>query len=391
MSTASDHRTKPVKVRGLLLNPPDGGAPRPVYVNDYDDWAAIHRQPHVRVACLVPGCPTRLIAKQMSRSGLRFFANKTKNSCDHNQTRLPLEPDDVEINPWAPGAAGGGPESAEHLWVKGRLFTIATKVLHQTAVVEESMTRADVYLPDAKIVLEYQRWATDFKKRSQQRRDAGAARTIWLVPDWSDQKSSFSQAVRYEGAMYLAVLSKNDYNQELRPWEHPEDNRLARLYVSGPVVRLDTEHHRLAYARFSLVRVLKEILSGERVFTEAPVYTKSTKKTTRKRVWVRTEDLARIRAARETQRPWLPSAATAEPELYRAPLPPASPTSPAAAIPEPGPLVQQDLAADTQPATPVPEPARPTEHSAPPPPADVTSSTPRQSLWSRIAAWVRRM
>lgn len=69
MVTTSDRRTKPVKVRGLLLNPPDGGGPRPVYVNDDDDWLTIYRHPNLLVTCLTTDCPTRLIAKQMSKTG----------------------------------------------------------------------------------------------------------------------------------------------------------------------------------------------------------------------------------------------------------------------------------------------------------------------------------
>lgn len=423
MVTTSDRRTTPVKVRGLLLNPPDGGGPRPVYVNDDDDWLTIHLQRHLHVTCLTPDCPTRLIAKQMSKTGLRFFAHMSKPGCDHHLTNLPLEPDDVEIDPVAPGT-GGGPESAEHLWVKGRLFTIATKVLNQTAVVEESMTRADVYLPDAGIVLEYQRWATDFEKRSQQRRDAGATRTIWLLSDLSGQPASFSHAVRHEGAMYLAVAHRNNRWDDLRPWEHPEDNRRAWLYVSGSVVRLDRKHGRLTRDRLSLAAVLDEIISGERILTEAPVYTKKTKTTTRERVWVLTEDLARLRAARASQLPQLPCKVPTEPEPDHVPLDPdtasptpsaatpsgpeppsqpdpaaeaqatapvsVSPTPPVPAPSEPSTPVLQDLTAHTRLAVPLPAHARPTEPATPPPPAEITASEPTRSLWSRITAWFRR-
>lgn len=423
MVTTSDRRTKPVKVRGLLLNPPDGGGPRPVYVNDDDDWLTIYRHPNLLVTCLTPSCPTRLIAKQMSKTGLRFFAHMSKPGCDHHLTNLPLEPDDVEIDPVAPGT-GGGPESAEHLWVKGRLFTIATKYLHQAAVVEESMTRADVYLPDAGIVLEYQRWATDFEKRSQQRRDAGATRTIWLLPTEESHQSSFQEAVGREGAMYLAVLSKEDHKRTLRPWEHPEDNRLARLYVSGSVVRFNSEDGRLERHGRSLYRVLDEIISGERILTEAPVYTKKTKTTTRERVWVLTEDLARLRAARASQVPQLPCKVPTEPEPDHVPLDPdtasptpsaatpsgpeppsqpdpaaeaqatapvsVSPTPPVPAPSEPSTPVLQDLTAHTRLAVPLPAHARPTEPATPPPPAEITASEPTRSLWSRITAWFRR-
>lgn len=423
MDTTSDRLTRPVKVRGLLLNPPDGGGPRPVYVNDDDDWLTIYRHPNLHVVCLTTACPTRLIAKQMQKSGLRFFARMGEHECDHHLTELPLEPDDVEIDPVAPGA-GGGPESAEHLWVKGRLFAIATKHLHQTAIVEESMTRADVYLPDSGIVLEYQRWATDFEKRSQQRRDAGATRTIWLLPTEESHRPSFQMAVRHEGAMYLAVLSMEDYKRTLRPWEHPEDNRLAGLYVSGSVVRFNSDDGRLERRGHSLYGVLDEIISGKRILTEVPVYTKKTKTTTRERVWVLTEDLARLRAARASQLPQLPCEVPTEPEPDHVPLDPdtasptpsaatpsgpeppsqpdpaaeaqatapvsVSPTPPVPAPSEPSTPVLQDLTAHTRLAVPLPAHARPTEPATPPPPAEITASEPTRSLWSRITAWFRR-
>ena len=400
MATASDRRTKPVKVRGLLLNPPDGGGPRPVYVNDDDDWLTIYRHPNLHVVCLTTDCPTRLIAKQMQKSGLRFFARQGEHECDHHVSELPLEPDDVEIDPVAPGT-GGGPESAEHLWVKGRLFSIATKYLHQAAIVEESMTRADVYLPDSGIVLEYQRWVTDFEKRSQQRRDAGATRTIWLLPAEESNQPSFKKAVRHEGAMYLAVLSKANNKQTLRPWEHPEDGRLAGLYVSGSVVRFNSKHGRLERHGHSLFSVLGEILSGKRILAEAPVYAIGAKVTYRSLVWVLTEDLARVRALRASRVPQPPPAEPAEPEVVDAApdLCPAPPTPSLSAPVEPVTVGVPDGATDTpevqevqevQDVQDVQEATGILECLAPPPPADATPPEPARSLWARIAAWFHR-
>ena len=241
MSARGD-TTKPVRVRGLLLEPPDGGGPREVYVNNDDDWAVFYRHPKVKVACLEPDCRGLLTAKQMSKSGLRFFARQS-GSCSHFLTDLPIEPGEIEMAPSALGT-GGGPEGAEHLWVKGRLYTIAKKCLDEDPIVEESMTHGDVLLAKSGLVLEYQRWATDFEGRSRDRLKAGARDTIWLVPGELDQKRAFQSAVSH-GAMYLNVVDRENSFARLTPWEHHEQNKDAVLHVSGSIVAYDNELRRL--------------------------------------------------------------------------------------------------------------------------------------------------
>ena len=289
-------RTIPVRVRGLLLNPPDGGGPREVYVNDDDAWALIYKQPDVKVACLDPGCATLLTAKQMSRSGLRFFARRS-GDCSHFVTGLPIESDEVKINPMAPGT-GGGPEGDEHLWVKGRLYTIARTRLGEDPIVEESMTHADVFLARSKLVLEYQRWTTEFDKRSQARLQAGAHGTIWLVPDRPSHKTSFRAAVR-RGAMYLEVVDRQDRRRHLEPRHHPQQNRDARLYVSGSIVTYDYTLESLVRHSRPLDVVLREIIAGERVLEWVDVYTKSSGRTSTIRAWVLKSDLALRHEAQE--------------------------------------------------------------------------------------------
>ena len=290
MSARGD-TAKPVRVRGLLLEPPDGGGPREVYVNNDDDWEVFYRHPKVKVACLEPDCRGLLTAKQMSKSGLRFFARQS-GSCSHFLTDLPIEPGEIEMAPSAPGT-GGGPEGAEHLWVKGRLYTIAKKCLDEDPVVEESMTHGDVLLAKSGLVLEYQRWATDFEGRSRDRLKAGARDTIWLVPERLHKKRAFRYAVKH-GAMYLKVVDREKPSTSLTPWEHHEQNKNAVLHVSGSIVSFDSNLRRLVRQLRPLDVVLREIIAGERVLAQqVSVYTKTKNCSWPIDAWVLKSDLAR--------------------------------------------------------------------------------------------------
>ncbi|MCT2024474.1 hypothetical protein [Dermabacter hominis] len=292
-------KTKPVRVRGLLLEPPDGGDPREVYVNDDNDWEVFYRNPKAKVACLDPDCPGLLTAKQMSKSGLRYFARKS-GSCSHFLTDLPIEQGETEIDPTARGA-GGGPEGAEHLWVKGRLYTIAKKCLDEDPVVEESTTHADVLLAKSGLVLEYQRWDTDFNGRSMARLEAGASKTIWLVPDENNGKRAFQSAVN-DGAMYLNVVDRNDPQLHLKPWERHEQNKHAVLRVSGSIVSYDSNLGRLVRRSRPLDVVLREIIAGDRVCLRERVYNKKKGRTATISAWVLKSDLARWHEEQRRQR-----------------------------------------------------------------------------------------
>lgn len=108
----------------------------------------------------------------MSRSGLRFFATRS-GGCSHNLVEMRVEQDEIEQHT-SELVGGGGPEGLEHLWIKGRLYIIA-KALGTEAIVEHSATRADVFLPEHNLDLEYQRWNTDFLGRTAQQPSAAAA------------------------------------------------------------------------------------------------------------------------------------------------------------------------------------------------------------------------
>ncbi|WP_182357429.1 hypothetical protein [Tomitella gaofuii] len=288
-----------------MLDPPGSAGPVEVCVHHQSDWELIYRNPAIRVKCLVTSCDTLLTAKRMSRSGLRFLAVRT-GGCSHNLVEMRVGRGDVEQNP-SDLVGGGGPEGDEHRWMKGRLFSIA-RSLGAEAVVEHSLTRADVFLPDHDLVLEYQRWCTDFRARTAQRSSTGAARTVWMFP-WQPPDArrtrtlqSFNNEVFEHGGIYVAVRNKDNPSELQKPWEDASQDRTARLYASGSIAVFDADRAALVRKQLSLATVLAEIMSGERVLTHAVVLTKSSGRRTRKRVWVLRDDLAHAEAAREKRR-----------------------------------------------------------------------------------------
>lgn len=300
----SSHRTKLVRIRGRALDPPSGNGPIEVCVNNQDDWNLIYKTPAIHVKCSVESCDTLLTAKRMSRSGLRFFAVRSGN-CSHNLVEMPVGQDEVVQDP-SKLAGGGGPEGKEHLWIKGRLFKIARK-LGIPAVVEHSLTRADVFLPEQELVLEYQRWDTNFRYRTAQRAAAGAARTVWMLP-WQPPNAprtkalmEFNREVFQHGGIYVAVRNKDDRHKIQRPWENSAQERTARLYASGSIVAFDHRLGALVRQERSLATVLSQIINGERLLAQAPVLNKSRGQQATAYVWVLHDDLRRAVDAQKSR------------------------------------------------------------------------------------------
>lgn len=298
------HRTKLVRIRGLALNPPTGNGPIEVCVNIQSDWDMIYKTPSTHVKCSVESCDTLLTAKRMSRSGLRFFAVRS-GGCSHNLVEMPVGQDEVAQDP-SKLAGGGGPEGEEHLWIKVRLFKIARKLGVQ-AVVEHSLTRADVFLPERKLVLEYQRWATDFRNRTAQRAAAGAKDTVWMFP-WQPPGAPQTKAIKefnredfQHGGIYVAARNKDARQILERPWENLAQERTARLYASGSIAVFDQKLGTLVRKELSLATVLSQIINRERVLARVPVLTKSSGQMITASVWVLHDDLRRAVAARKNR------------------------------------------------------------------------------------------
>lgn len=299
------HRTQRVKIRGLVMNLPGEDAPFEVCVNHQAHWELIYKNPAVRVKCLVQSCDTLLTAKRMSRSGLRFLAVRS-GGCSHNLVEVQVKQSETEQDP-SELVGGGGPEGVEHLWMKDRLYRIA-KALGAEAVVEHSLTRADVFLPEHNLVLEYQRWNTDFLGRTAQRTSAGAARTIWMFP-WqppgappSHVHKAFNKEVFQNGGIYVAVLNMGGSREVQRPWEDASQESTARLYASGSIAVFDPRRMALVRTRLSLATVLAQIISGDRVLDRAIVLNKRTGRVAQAWVWALSDDFACAKAAHEKQR-----------------------------------------------------------------------------------------
>lgn len=294
-----------MKIRGLLLDPPGANLPVEVCVNHQADWELIYKNPEIRMKCLVESCETLLTAKRMSKSGLRFLAVRS-GGCSHNLVEMRVEHGEVAQDP-SELVGGGGPEGDEHLWVKGRLFKIAQR-LGAEAVVEHAPTHADVFLPEHNLVLEYQRWDTDFLRRTTQRSSAGAARTLWMFP-WQPPNAPRTRALKAfnievfnRGGIYVAVRNKYDRRKLQRPWEDASQESTARLYASGSIAVFDPDLGALVRKQLSLATVLAQIISGDRMLAKTMVLRKSDGRELQARVWVRRDDLARVESLQAERR-----------------------------------------------------------------------------------------
>lgn len=406
----ASHRTQRVKIRGLVLDLPGVDGPIEVCVNDHADWALIYKNPAVRVKCLVESCGTLLVAKRMSRSGLRFLAVRL-GGCSHNLVEMRVESGEIEQDP-STLVGGGGPEGDEHLWMKVRLFKIAQR-LGAEAVIEHSPTRADVYLPEQNLVLEYQRWNTDFLRRTVQRSSAGAARTIWMFP-WQQPGAprdrmliAFNSEVFEHGGIYVAVRNKDNRRELQRPWEDDSQERTARLYASGSIAVFDLNRGALVRNELSLATVLAQIISGARVLTWAVVLTKRTGLEKRARVWALRDDLARAEAAHERRRRSAPPSSNKAPQQQPEPptlqdVRPQGPSTPEDHhLPLPLDVFPSEPSVEFDAGPAAPDPTN--RHSAPAtraaPSVDRAATTAQRSKdphpshgpwWKAIANWFRR-
>lgn len=397
------HRTQRVRIRGLMLHPPGGDGPVEVCVNHHADWELIYKNPEIRVKCVVESCQTLLTAKRMSRSGLRFLAVRS-GGCSHNLVEMPVERGETEQDP-SNLVGGGGPEGDEHLWMKGRLFKIA-QALGVEAVVEHAPTCADVFLPEHHLVLEYQRWDTDFLQRTAQRSTAGATRTVWLFP-WQPPNTTrtrrlktFNNAVFEHGGIYVAVWKKDGGREPQRPWEDASQERTARLYASGSIAEFDPDLGALIRKPRSLATVLAQIISGDRVLAESVIRTKSSGREARARVWVLRDDLAQSEAVQTEGR----RDTTRTTGKASAPKPKPDPTTLPESRQEGEPVAGAKISQDDGPDLATPrDDLGPTPEAAPHETIPANSEVPMarlsqdrtpepsRSRWKSIVDWFRRM
>lgn len=299
--------TQMVKIQGVMIDEPSR---RVVSVYDEDDWQEIHRNPNIRVGCRMVGCDTLLTPKMIARTGTRFLATRS-GSCTHFEVKRPIS-----------AVGGGGEETKEHDWVKGRLARIAQKV-GLDAIIEDSKTHADVYLPGPGIALEYQRVATDFSLRTMQRRLAGAGLTLWLIRQPLNTKGAksklrkmFDDQVYQRGGLYISVVDVEDYRKPLRPWEDPMTlNRRARISVGGSIVRILPDGTAFVRRPESFARFLADVVSGARVLRKVPIRPARGGLPSANLAWVSATELQRFERERAAK---LARAATSTTEVSKA-------------------------------------------------------------------------
>lgn len=152
-----------------------------------------------------------------------------------------------------PRSGATGTESAQHLWLKARLTGVC-QGLGWSAVPEDPVTRADVWVPDARLALEVQLRRSDVLARTAAKLGAGAADVLWLFPpEVPARRMLFSVP-----AVRVAVLSA-DGTDPVQPWRLPAAP--ARLMVYGTVWRW--RDWRLAMGAMSVHAFLRDLLAGD--------------------------------------------------------------------------------------------------------------------------------
>jgi len=206
-----------------LAEPGSRKSGRMLQVWDVDDWALMHGTKR-RLVCFQPGCEQELVAVQ--REGTRFLRCKTGGSCTH------IRPGTRHVGflPQGMGTqeAGGAPMSAEHRWMQQRLHYLVRHFTHPATgvkfapILEDPLTRADVYVPEVAMALEVQRWDTKFAERTQQRAAKGVQSTVWFLPTTPPRSLQRTVAVLPENQPVLRygmhLKDHRDEALEIQPW-----------------------------------------------------------------------------------------------------------------------------------------------------------------------------
>ena len=226
-----------------------GGPPgaRALWVYDERDWAVMRAQPSGALVCPAAGCGSPFTAPRENQYGTRWLADRPGADCGHSPTR--------------PGA-GGGPMSAQHRWMQERLRRMCA-ALGQEAIPEHRDTNADLYLPGPRLVIEVQRWATDFAGRTEARERKGA-RVLWLITEDASGRC-VDRALRSQPCARVRVHARGDRRTRLRPWLNPEEGRRAVLSVGARVAFFDQETGLFRFGWRDGCGFLAEVVEGRRV------------------------------------------------------------------------------------------------------------------------------
>lgn len=204
----------------------------PLWVGDPDDWAMVRREPRPPLVCPEPGCEVELISYENRNNRynpLIFKFKSVDRSCDH----------------WSDRGQGGGPESAQHEWMKLRLTRIAQR-LGFTATPEHSPTHSDVFVHEPEFCLEVQLVPTQFDKRTAARQGKGAG-VCWLICEELGTPKALQVLFELPVVRFRIIDHTNRKGRLLAPWEAPDDRdlaRRARLQVFGTVAHAPPRDHR---------------------------------------------------------------------------------------------------------------------------------------------------
>jgi hypothetical protein len=216
---------------------------KPLWVYDADDWALMRSVPSGSLVC--PTCRSPFQVPFENPQGTRFLRDKRGGACPHVS-----RPD-----------LGGGVMSPQHRWLQERIARICIKAGYHP-IVEHYETNADVYVVEAQMAIEIQRWSTDFEIRTQARR-ARNADVLWLITEDATSRGA-RQALFEQPAARVLVHSQRSRQEPLKPWEGSSLARFARLSVYATVAHLDARTSTLRTGHEDGYRFLTEVLSKQR-------------------------------------------------------------------------------------------------------------------------------
>lgn len=271
------HKPKGQKQHAQVRNEPRRA--RPLWVWDAEDWKLMQTMAEGQLVCPHPACTTSFTKPIENKHGTRFLRDMPGASCSHY---LPRE-----------HGEGGGPVSAQHRWLQGRLARIC-ELLGYDVFPEHPETNSDVFVETARFAIEVQRWTTKFEERTRKREQVEGVRVLWLLTEDLNSRRANSALFTLPAAR-IRVHARDDHSKRLAPWLNPTEEKQAILSVYATVATLHRETCRLGTGFFDAYKFLKEILSGHRRWH--PPGTPGLPKP-RAGAWVLDEDMERIRNPR---------------------------------------------------------------------------------------------
>lgn len=226
-------------------------------VYDDDDWALMtdrELMPGGSLVCYRINCRSPFTVPRSNAKGTRWLVNKSGRDCGH-------------YSPPPPG--GGGGESPKHLWVKNAIAKICFSLYNRgyspgrprkeyTPIGTDRV--ADVCVPEAKVVFEYQTRDRAIRERTRDWQQAGFT-VVWLLPEVVTSEK-LKHAGWHNPAATLLVQD-GDTGTPRKPWREDDDSG-ANLYVMGSIAFLHPHGGFKNGGKCSAWGFFKDVLNGER-------------------------------------------------------------------------------------------------------------------------------